>query len=445
MESGTPGLFGLALNGLLILLPLDLSIPALWIMLVGGIFLLLNLYLVKLVAGKLSGQSFFVVTLAMFFTLIYFPLWEQGVGGVESAISSCVFLGLFYFIRRVEEEAWPGYLKTLYCIFLIGGLVRWENIFCLILLRNYLIYSLPIYSKSEIGKKSLIFILAGASVGYIVPHLLLGFEVYKLSYLLKGLSNIFELLVYHLYPLLIFSASIFLIKGDEFTLKPMGQRVFKRDEFFCWVGVLFGIFIIQWPVSLITGELTFLSGGRPGGLITSAIPCLGVVAALGLNQIRRSFGTFVENTTARRIGLVIFFFVMCPPLSGIDFMKFVNGDFRGEQKSNILLGRHIKKNSSNSIIISVGKTSALPYYSKRRSVFVSPSLTDDEFSKLLKNSHVDLFTTASLFSKKQYTVLYHNDFRRISNGPFFKIKTKDRKIYSGFWTWRNRRPSSLFD
>lgn len=389
-----------------------------------SVLFFINIYLVKLISGKLSGQSFFVTFFTTLMTLIYFPFVWKSLGGSEIPFG-IFFLNLaFFFTFRFREQDTKLNYYLSFVPVLILPFIKWEFfIIAVIFIGSFKPLKVNKYSWIGLSITSLISITLNMKWGGIT-------QTMQLSNFFPNLYQLLKLTYTHYYPFLIFALGNLTLREEEFTLKPTSEKVFSSIDYFRNVRLLITIFAISILVGLFQKDFH--------SFILMGAPALIIVSTLGLNQIRRVFGQVLNKKHSRRFASIIFFIVLWPPVCGVSFYNFFTSDSHFlESKDNIHLGLWVEKHTSKNVKVALLEPGALGWFSNRKwndynfHADKNRKKASHQLRKIANES--DLIFHYSKLDEKMLGHVLVKGFIPAQSDILVKLKNQKEKIKPKFW------------
>lgn len=269
---------------LLHLLPVALSKTSLLVQISSAIFLLLNLVVVRKLAGLVSGGSGFVKFGAVFVTAFYLPLNGWSLQGMEvgllALVVSLTVLRAAQSLRANTFSFWP------YLLLAIGMFVRPDMAVSFLAVLGFMAVVDGNRRRSHLVWGLLLF--AGAAIGQTLFRLSYYGEVLPNSYYLKlaGYPFIFRL-TRGLYVTFVFIWRM----NWVFFLVPFVLLLKRRSRS---AMLLLTVFLAQLAYSIYVGGDAWESWGGSNRYVSIAMPCFFVVFFCGLDRI----GSYVQRMLA---------------------------------------------------------------------------------------------------------------------------------------------------
>ncbi|MEY2423464.1 MAG: hypothetical protein QOI95_3531 [Acidimicrobiaceae bacterium] len=263
------------------LAPLPLRLASLMVVLSGLVILLVNLYLVERIARLLSPESGLAVTIAVWLTALCGPVLMWTVLGMEVGLVSLVtLLGVFLCLRWIESGATAD-MWWLAVVIALSTTVRPDVTVAAFVIAFYAAW------RSPPERRRVAFIVfIGAVVLALVAQTLVRLAYYgeplPNTYYLKvsgislqarlrrGLLHLVAEGIQHLYaPVLLAVAWL------------LTRRAGRRGA-----GLLLLIVAAQLAYSVYVGGDSYDGGEAGSRYIAAVLPCLAIVAALGVDALR---------------------------------------------------------------------------------------------------------------------------------------------------------------
>ena len=339
------------------LLPIAASKISLVIQLTNVLFLLLNLVVIKKIAGLLSNKSFFVVFFSLLLTVSYYPLNNYGVLGIEvTVLTLLTSIAALLVIRQFKTKKFSNR------VFLILGIATLVRIDTVVLFGSatLFIYFFDKKNREKILKSGLshfiLFVGIQTGIRYLYYH-----ELFPNTYYLKMTGYpIFFRMTRGAYSLLkfVWDTGIFLFV-IPLTLLP---KVKKEVLFIFWI-ILFQILY-----TIYTGGDVFYYFGR---YVMVTVPLFFVLFSLSSERIVQGI---VQGLNAKKY---VFSFSLVFILVAISMFNFVDKDMfleslllkhpqsTGGIKQNVELAKAIDTATYKGAKVAVIWAGITPYFSDR--------------------------------------------------------------------------------
>jgi len=352
------------------LFPIASSKISLFIQIFAVLFMIINLFLVRKIAGFISENSLWVSLGAVALTAFYFPLNNWALQGTEvSVLTLLMSLVVWHVLRLIKEDGfsvWPFVLMG------VGTLLRLDMIVPYLVVLIFLLSSSPRQRLKNLGWGMLILLaFAGGQV------------LVRFSYYNEWLPNTYYLKMTG-YPLLlrltrglyVFLKFVFRSNWVLFFL-PLSIFYFKREK---TSDFLFWIILGQFFYSIWVGGDAWESWGGSNRYISIVMPMYFVLFACSLRKLGELYLRASNNEHQRKrrgisIGLSAFivsslinFNVLNDSTLLRNWLLIDSPQFVSKNETRVREALLLSNLTDEHAVIAVTWAGALPYFLNRKAV-----------------------------------------------------------------------------